>query len=151
MNQTYEEYLNYLEELEQILTKMTETAKNKIMAARVGDLVKVDECMKQEQAYSMSLRSMDMKRNRMLAELGLTSVTLSGLAEHYPPELRDRAAKTAERAMSSYEVYTSAANAARTTMECALRDIEKMFPENQPAPEVPPDNPPPRMKTDFRA
>lgn len=151
MSQIHEEYLRYLEELTATLERMTETAQNKAAAARVGDLVKVDECMKQEQVYSMTLRSMDVKRDKMLKELGLEGVTLSGLAERYPQELQDRARKTAERCMVRYETYTSASNAARTTMECALRDIERMFPKDQPVPTGKPEDPPPKMKTDFRA
>lgn len=152
MNPTYEAYLDYLEELSKILEQLTATAREKTLAARQGDLVKVDACMKQEQIYSLSLRGMDKKRDKMLAEMGLTGVTLTQLAGHYPEELRIKAARAAEKAMTSYEVYLSASNAARTTMEMALRDIDRMFPEGfQPAPEAPRDAPPPKMKTDFRA
>ena len=152
MDQTYLDFLDYLEELGGILEKLTFTAKEKTMAARVGDLVKVDACMKQEQIYSLSLRGMDKKREKMLEEMGLQGVTLSQMKDHYPPELRDRAAKTVEKTQASYEVYLSASNAAKTTMEMALRDIDRMFPEGlRPAPGVPQDSPPPKMKTDFRA
>ncbi|WP_322198927.1 flagellar export chaperone FlgN [Acutalibacter intestini] len=147
----YEEYLDYLEELGRVLDQLNETAKTKAAAARQGDLEKLDQCMKQEQAFSMSLRSMDQKRDRMLAEMGMSGATLSQLAQGYPPELRDRAAKTAESVQGSFDRYISASHAARTAMECILHDIEKMFPENQPLPPRNPDEPPPRMKTDIRA
>lgn len=152
MERVYEEYLAQLDELSALLERMTGTAEAKAAAARVGDLVKVDACMKQEQAYSMTLRSMDQKRDKMLTAMGMEGTTLSQLAGRYPEELQARAAKAAELALSRFERYKSASNAARTTMEMALRDIERMFPENQPAPVADPaENPPPRMKTDFRA
>lgn len=149
MEAIYQEYLGYLEELSALLEQMTETVERKADAARDSDLVQMDECMKKEQVYSMTLRSMDQKRDKMLAEMGLSGVTLSQLAEHYPPESQNQAAKAAERAMTRYEHYMSASNRARTAMECALRDISRMLPENQP-PEAPED-PPLRMRTDFRA
>lgn len=151
MQPPYEEYLDFLEELTGILDQLNETAKAKTTAARQGDLELLDRCMKQEQVFSMSLRGMDQKRDRMLAEMGMEGATLSQLAEGYPPELQARAAQVAQRAQLSFDVYMSASNAARTAMECILHDIEKMFPENQPIPAHNPDEPPPRMRTDIRA
>lgn len=152
MEPVYTEYLGHLEELSGLLERMSETARRKLMAARVGDLEALDQCMKQEQAYSMTLRGMDQKRDKMLEAMGLTGVTLSRLAEFYPEELQMQASRVAERAMNRYEEYISAADAARTTMECALRDIDRMMPENQRARlEAEEPAPPPRMRTDFRA
>ena len=150
MKAQYEEYLSYLGELSDLLEKMTETVKTKGAAARTGDLVEVDKCMKQEQVYSMTLRSMDQKRDKLLKAMGLSGVSISGLADHYPQELRLKASQAVELAQRRYQVYVSASDSARTTMECALKDIERMFPSGtKPASDTP--EPPPRMKTDFRA
>ena len=130
---------------------MAEVTKAKNKAARAGDLVTVESLMKKEQVFSMTLRGMDIKRDKMLAEMGLQGVPLSKLAENYPPELFDRARKTAEQVQNRYTVFRSASEAARVTMEIALHDIERMLPENQPAPRKDNEEPPPRMKTDFRA
>ncbi len=151
MSQVYEDYLQYLEDLADTLEQMAEVTKAKNKAARAGDLVTVESLMKKEQAFSMTLRGMDIKRDKMLAEMGLQGVPLSKLAENYPPELFDRARKTAEQVQNRYTVFRSASEAARVTMEIALHDIERMLPENQPAPRKDNEEPPPRMKTDFRA
>ena len=148
MSQVYEDYLQYLEELADTLEQMAEVTKAKNKAARVGDLVTVESLMKKEQVFSMTLRGMDIKREKMLSEMGLQGVPLSKLAENYPAELFDRARKTVERV---HTVFHSASEAARVTMEIALHDIERMLPENQPAPRRDKGEPPPRMKTDFRA
>ena len=151
MSQVYEDYLQYLEDLADTLEQMAEVTKAKNKAARAGDLVTVESLMKKEQAFSMTLRGMDIKRDKMLAEMGLQGVPLSKLAENYPPVLFDRARKTAEQVQNRYTVFRSASEAARVTMEIALHDIERMLPENQPAPRKDNEEPPPRMKTDFRA
>lgn len=151
MSQVYEDYLQYLEELADTLEQMAEVTKAKNKAARVGDLVTVESLMKKEQVFSMTLRGMDIKREKMLSEMGLQGVPLSKLAENYPAELFDRARKTVERVQNRYTVFHSASEAARVTMEIALHGIERMLPENQPAPRRDKGEPPPRMKTDFRA
>lgn len=151
MSRVYEDYLQYLSDLADTLDQMTEVTKAKNKAARIGDLVTVEELMKKEQVFSMTLRGMDIKRDKMLKEMGLEGVPLSKLADSYPPELFDRARKIAEHTKNRYTVFMSASETARVTMECALHDIERMLPENQPAPAKDKDGPPPRMKTDFRA
>ena len=151
MSQVYEDYLQYLEDLADTLEQMAEVTKAKNKAARAGDLVTVESLMKKEQVFSMTLRGMDIKREKMLSEMGLQGVPLSKLAENYPAELFDRARKTAEQVQNRYTVFRSASEAARVTMEIALHDIERMLPENQPAPRKDNEEPPPRMKTDFRA
>lgn len=151
MNPVYQEYLAYLEELGGMLEQLTQVARAKAIAAHNGDLEQLDQCMKQEQAFSMSLRGMDQRRDQMLAQMGLQGVVLTQLAANYPQELRSQAAQTAERTLKCYDGYVAASNAALTSLECVMRDIERMMPENQPRPEAGPDAPPPRMKTDFRA
>lgn len=151
MSQVYEDYLQYLGDLADTLDQMTEVTKAKNKAARVGDLVTVESLMKKEQVFSMTLRGMDIKRDKMLKEMGLEGVPLSELAGHYPPELFDRARKAVEHTQNRYTVFRSASDTARVTMECALRDIERMLPGDRPEPAKDKDGPPPRMKTDFRA
>lgn len=151
MSQVYEDYLMYLGELADTLDQMTEITKAKNKAARIGDLETVENMMKKEQVFSMTLRGMDIKRDKMLKEMGLEGVPLSGLADRYPPELFDRARKAVEHTQKRYEVFRSASEAARVTMECALHDIQRMLPEDQPVPRREKGEPPPRMKTDFRA
>lgn len=151
MSGVYEDYLQYLMDLADIMDQLTEVTRQKNKAARLGDLVAVEDMMKREQVFSMTLRGMDIKRDKMLKEMGLEGVPLSGLAERYPPELFDKARKTAEHAMQRYTVFKSASETARVTMECALHDIDRMLPQERPAPQGPKDEPPPRMKTDFRA
>lgn len=151
MSQVYEDFLQYLAEFADTLDQMTEVTKTKNKAAKAGDLVTVEAMMKKEQVFSMTLRGMDIKRDKMLKEMGLGGVPLSKLAENYPPELFDRARKAAEHAAKRFEVFSCASEAARVTMECMLHDIERMMPESQPVPQRDKGEPPTRMKTDFRA
>lgn len=136
METTFESYFEFLGRLGHTLEQLTELARQKSIAVRNDDLMGVSDCMKQEQVLSLSLRGMDAKREKMLSELGLEGVPLSGLASHCPEELRVRAREVSDSLRSKFNIYTSAADVARTSLECNLHEIEKMMaatPEAAPA------------------
>ena len=144
MEATFESYFDFLGRLGHTLEQLTELARQKSLAVRNDDLAAVSDCMKQEQVISLSLRGMEAKRVKMLTELGLEGVPLSGLSAHCPEELRARAREVSALLRSKYNVYTSAADVARNTLECNLHEIEKMMTEATGAP-------PERTFADIRA
>lgn len=148
MAEQYEAYLKFLGELTRVLDRLTQIAREKAAAVRQDDLVKLNECMKQEQVQSLALRGMDQKRERLLAALGLSGTRLNQLAEHYPEELRLHAKQTVERLQDSYKIYRSANSAAQHTLECNLHEVEKMIEEEAQKGIVPPHN---GGMTDFLA
>lgn len=126
----YQAYFQFLDRLGKTLEQLTQVEREKTSAVRADDLLHVNECMKKEQALSLSLRGLEQKRARLLANLGLSQVPLSRLAGACPPEVRAEAAKSVERLQGRFQVYQSAANAARTTLEINLHQIEKMMQED---------------------
>lgn len=148
MGEAHKEYLKLLEELAETLSQLADIAREKISSTRKGDLEVLDQCMKREQVFALSLRGLERKREKLLTEMGLQEVPLNQLYEHYPDEMHRQAKETVEALQVQFTRYQSAADAARTVMEGALRDIERMMPENQaPAP----GEAPPNMRTDIRA
>lgn len=144
MEASFETYFDFLGRLGHTLEQLTELARQKTLAVRNDDLAGVGDCMKQEQVLSLSLRGMEAKRTKMQNELGLTGVPLSGLPAHCPEELRMRAREVSEELRAKYNVYTSAADVARSSLECNLHEIEKMLTEATGAP-------PERSFADIRA
>ena len=134
MYEAYREYFAFMDQLGGTLEKLTELAKEKTVAVRRDDLLAVDECMKREQALGLSLRAMDKKRDKLLAAIGLENVTLSGLAQHCPEELRQEARAAADKLRERYGLYRSASDVARTTLECNLHQIERMMADEADAP-----------------
>ena len=124
---SFEQYFAFLQELGEVFEKLTALTKEKTEAVRRADLGAVNDCIKQEQALSLSLRSMDLKREKMLSELGLAGVPLSGLAAHCPAELRLEARQVEEQLRSRLAVYRSAAGVSRTALEIGLHEIDKMI------------------------
>lgn len=141
----WKKYLALLDSLGETLEKLTEIERTKTQAVSRGDLEAVEQCMKQEQVISLSLRGTDQKRDKMLAQLGLTGVHLRDLAGHAPAELAMETKTAAERLRRKYEVFQSASEVARNTLECNLRAIEKLQKAREEA--LPED---PSRKADFR-
>ena len=101
-NELYEQYLQLLAEIEGVITQLNEVEKRKIDAVHKDDLLAVDECIRQEQAISLTMRSLESRRRKQLTELGLSEVKLSGLAAAFPADLRQQAAVAAERLQNAY-------------------------------------------------
>lgn len=125
----YEAYIAFLGQLSGTLDELTAIEKEKTGAVRRDDLPALNECMKQEQALSMTLRAMDQKRMKLLKELGLETAPLSDFAASCPAELRPEARAAAEKLRGSYAVYRSAADLARNTLERNLRQIDAFLSE----------------------
>lgn len=140
------EYLTLLETLGGKLEELTDLERAKAVAVGRSDLEGLEECMKREQVMSLSLRGLDQKREKLLAALGLTGVPLRDLAERAPEGVRMEAKAAAEKLRQKYEVFQSASDVARNTLECNLHAIEKL----QKALEVQPEERSVRQ-SDFRA
>lgn len=121
----WQAYLKLLDQLGRNMEQLTEIEQEKTAAVSRGDVAGVDECMKREQALSMSLRGLDQRREKLLEQLGLKGVPLRELADHAPEELLMDVKATAGRLRSQYAQFQAASEVARATLECHLRAIEK--------------------------
>ena len=158
METQFRAYFGILRDLGGVIDRLTPLALQKAEVVRASDLTALDEVMKQEQALSLNLRGLELKRQKLASQLGLDGMPLSALPEHCPPELTDEARKTAAALRKSYEIYRSYANMARSTLELNLHQIDKVLESAGVDPklaaqgyETPSSEPPQKMKTDFRA
>lgn len=126
MAASWQEYLKLLDGLSKTLEKLTQVEREKNEAAAAGNLLAVEDCMKREQALSMSLRGYDQRRDAMLASLGLTGVKLNDLERHCPEELQMEAKAAAEELRRQYALFKTASDVVRNTLEINLRAIERM-------------------------
>jgi len=124
-NALWLDYLKLLGSLSKTIGQLTEIEKQKTRAVSQGRLDEVESCMKREQAMSLSLRGYDQKREAMLERMGLKNVPLRQLEEHAPEGLELETKRAAEELRGQYAVFCSASKAARNTLECNLRAIER--------------------------
>lgn len=123
---SWQDYLKLLSGLSKTLEQLSQVERDKNAAAARGDLAGVEDCMKREQALSMSLRGCDQKREAMLADLGLKGVPLSKLQNHSPEGLDLETKAVVEELRRQYDVFQAASQAARDTLEVNLRAIERI-------------------------
>lgn len=127
MEQSWRELFKLLLQLGGSMERLEGIARAKTAAVMRDDINGLNDCMKQEQVVSLSLRSMDMKRTKLLEGLGLGNLKLRELPERCPQELRGEAQQVYETVRNKYMLYRSAADVARTTLEANLHMIEKII------------------------
>ncbi len=138
MDELYEAYFTLLGKLGEFLDRLTELATAKNVAAQRGDVLTVNECMKEEQSISLTMRHMDSRREKLCAALGLQDVPLSRMAERCPPAQRQAARAAADALLDKARVFRAASDAARSTIESALHNVEKRIAANAPGGELAP-------------
>lgn len=159
MEDLYRSYLKLLRELCGTLDKLTPLAQQKAEAVRADDLLGLDEVLKQEQAFTLNLRGLELRRTKLLAQMGLDRVRLADLPGRYPPELQAEARDAVEALRHSYEIYRGYAGMARSILELNLHQIDKILLDAGVDPKLASEGyespaniePPKNMKTDFRA
>ena len=158
MDELHLSYLDLLKELSGSLDRLSQLAQEKTAAVRADDLIALDEVLKQEQAMALNLRGLELRRLKLVAQLGLDGVPLSNLPERYPAHLQDEAYRVVDTLRRSSTIYRSYADQARNSLELGLHQIEKVITAAGVDPklaaagyESPNVEPPKNMKTDFRA
>lgn len=147
-----EALLSLFETLTDHLRQLTELAKRKTTIVRKNDLLELDKILKEEQVQSLALRGLEQKRVTLLQQLGLQDVPLTDLPSKAPAQLQQKARETVEALRREFSIYRSAAEIARNTLECNLHEVEKFLAAAGAAAENNGEvNPPPQMKSDFRA
>lgn len=138
MDELYEAYFMLLGKLGEFLDRLTELATKKNIAAQRGDVLTVNECMNEEQSIGLAMRQMEGRREKLLVALGLQGLPLSAMPERCPPGQRQAARAAADSLFGKYNVYRAASDAARSTLERSLHNVEKLIEANTPggAPEA---------------
>lgn len=159
MQELFSAYLTTLDGVSSDLDHLADLCRAQSDAVRKDDLNHLNEVMKQQQVVGLSLRGREQKRQKQALQLGLDGSRLSTLPQSVPKELLPRAQETVEHLRRSYENYSNAAQAARTTLEINLHEINKILTAHgvdpaqaaSYAPDASAAQPPSNMKTDFRA
>ena len=124
----FQDMLKLIRDLTHTLEDLTAAQKAVASAVRTDDLEKLGECMKKEQALSLALRNADQRRVKLQAELGLENVRLSQLPEHVQDDHMRQEIKAAGEALSiQYQLLQSAAEVARSALECSLHEVGGMM------------------------
>lgn len=153
----YEQYLAFLEELLREMNRLTEIGKEKLSAVQNHELDALNECIKQEQAISLTLRGLEQKRRKVLAAIGCENVPLSEMPQRCPKEYQGRTQEIVGQLLAAEKVLRSVQTPSRTIMERDLRAIRKELESRGVVQELDenyqsaPPTPGKGLRTDFRA
>ncbi|MDR3765419.1 MAG: flagellar export chaperone FlgN [Butyricicoccus sp.] len=128
MSNQFDSLIQLMRDLTKTLDQLTTVQKAVASAVHADDLTALGECMKKENALSLTLRNIDQKREKLQQELGLSGVKLSELPAKIPDEeTRGVVKQVAEELNAQYRVMQSAAEVARSALECSLYEVENMM------------------------
>lgn len=157
MEELFRAYLELLDSLREQLAHLSDLTRLKTAAVQNDDLLALDEVLKQEQASALTFRGLELKREKQMAELGVSDLALSELPGCCPAAMQEEAQQVVDALQSQYRTYRSVAETARNTLETSLREIDQVLeragavPSAGPGYAPPEAETPPTMKTDFRA
>ncbi|MCI8970097.1 MAG: flagellar protein FlgN [Oscillibacter sp.] len=162
MDELYRSYLGFLRSMSRGLESLTDLNEKKLAAAQGDDLMGLNELLNQEQAQALNFRGLELTRDKLLSQLGLTGVPLTSIPDRFPAAMQAEARQAVEELQGCYAAYRQVSGKTRTTLEQNLRQVESIIvqlggpssgapggPGYGKAPES--SAPPPSMKTDFRA
>jgi len=127
----FQAYLGLLRELSRQLEQLAGLEQRKLEAVRANEVKDVDDCIRQEQVVSLSLRGLEQRRDKALKAMGIGDVRLSGLIDCAPAELRGETIEVVGDLQDRYRIYRSASSAARSGLERVLHQVERMLAEEQ--------------------
>ena len=141
--------LALLEQLSQVFDQLETLEREKAAAVGAQDLERLDQCMKQEQAVSLTLRGVEQNRASLWKELCVQAVPLRELPGHFPPEERPEARRVVNRLLEQYQTLRSAQEPTRILMEHRIHLIEEELERRgvDPSADQPPAGPPRRGPT----
>lgn len=162
MDELYRSYLSFLRSMTRGLESLAGLNEKKLAAVQKDDLTALNELLNQEQAQALNFRGLELTRDKLLPQLGLTGVPLAKVPDRFPPAMQAEVRQAVEELLSRFADYRKIAGKTRTLLEQNLHEVDSIIVQLGGPPAAGPGGPgygretegsapPPSMKTDFRA
>lgn len=126
MNHNFDDMIKIIDDFSQNLEKLTDVQKEIVKAVGSDDLAMLAECMKKQQALSLSVRNIDQKRIKLQKDMGLGEIKLSELPQKVSDaDMQIKIRKASERLTSQYKIMQGACEISRSALECNLHKVEQ--------------------------
>lgn len=123
-----DELQRLFEELQVKLDQMVEVQRDVVEAVRTDNLTALGECMKREQAFSLTLRNIDQQRIKLQKALGLEQCSLEQMIARASEEQQGSALRAcADKVKASYTTLKSEMKKARSSLERGLHEVESII------------------------
>lgn len=113
-----------MEEYIKLFDQFLPLEEEKLQAAEAEDLVKIEQCMNKEQAFSLAIRGIENKREKFLRENGYAGMTLKGIIDKFYPDQNVKLMEVYEEMSRKIELFKSTNDSAMAIVEVRLRNID---------------------------
>lgn len=124
-----QDWLNYfslLEKLAESLEELADLQQEKTVCVNKGNLPRLEEIMKKEQTFALSLRGLEQKRLKNLALLDVPAGGIGDLYQSVPKDLKEVGKPAIDNIQRAYGRYNEHAKVSRQTLEAHLGQLEEV-------------------------
>lgn len=125
----YNELLQLLKKHVTFFEQLAVTEQAKLHAARTQDITTLQECMKREQADTLTLRGYDKKRLQLQEKLSLQGLSYTQMLPLIPEEYRYEFSRTQKALNDAYDNYKKISDCAKEAIEVHLYYINNKLDE----------------------
>lgn len=115
--------------LTSLLEELIRVEERKLEAARDGRVVAVEDCMKEEQVFTMQFRACEKKVDEVLTEEGFAGKSLSGIIPLLSGKRREELEALQRRLQDTLSHYHEVSDAAAELMKVQLYKMDRKLEE----------------------
>lgn len=134
-----ESYLTLIKTLIAFFEDMVLLESDKVKAASDNNIIKVEECMKKEQADILKLRGLEQKRLKLQQELGFDNMTFQEVVAHAPNEYQPELNSLLKQMKDVIIRFQAANDSAGKVIEVNLHKIDKIITQLKEQQQIEPD------------
>ena len=122
---------NLMKEYIKLFDQFQPLEEEKLQAAEAEDLAKLEQCMNKEQAFSLALRGIENKREKMLKENGQEGMTLKEIIDKFYQEQKNELLEIYDEMDRKMSLFKSTNDSAMTIIQVRLRNIDNTIKVSQ--------------------
>lgn len=124
---TLDDFISLMKEMIQFFDEMTAFEQQKLDIMIKNDLHALEECVKQEQVFSLRFRGLDKKREQMLKDLSLEHLSFREILERLPDQSRDSLSPVFSALKEKMDHFQDIRKASEVTLQLNLDSIEAIL------------------------
>ncbi len=127
MNENYQRIQEIMEEYSTLLDQLVDFEKNKLDAVKAKNLEQLDNFLKDEQVHLLSLKGLDVKREKIQNECGLEGLTYRQIIDKAPEELKAPLQASYDQISEKTSYFQELVRTINTYIDIQLHTIEAVM------------------------
>lgn len=122
---------NLMKEYIKLFDQFQPLEEEKLQAAETENLVKLEQCINKEQAFTLALRGIENKREKMLKENGQQGMTLKEIIDKFYQDQKNELLEIYDEMNRKMKVFKSTNDSAMAIVNARLRNIDNTIKVSQ--------------------